>query len=40
MHVAHVKAVKFPMLPFDHGVHGNDPIYTLFNFFWLVLSKL
>jgi hypothetical protein len=32
MHVAHVKAIKFPMLPFDHMVQVNDPIYTLYDY--------
>jgi hypothetical protein len=32
MHVAHVRAIKFPVLPFDHRVQGDDPIYTLYDY--------
>jgi hypothetical protein len=28
-HVEHVKHVKFPMLPLDHCVQGNVPMYEL-----------
>jgi hypothetical protein len=32
MHVAHVRAIKFPMFPCYHKVQGNDLIYTLSNY--------
>jgi hypothetical protein len=29
IHVCHVRAIKFPMLPSNHKVHGNELIYKL-----------
>ena len=35
IHVEHIKNVKFPMLPLDHRIQGNVPIYQL-----LISSKI
>jgi hypothetical protein len=29
LHASHVKAIKFPMLPSNHRIYGNDPFITL-----------
>ncbi len=39
LHVAHVRAIKFPVLPCDHRVQGNDLAYTLPDYSLVVFSK-